>query len=110
MLSLSKDVRARLIINNNSCHRFLINNYARIICELWGKGRNVMGKFRWPLVTVLAVCVVLPVLAEDIGWQEAVARLAYERTRAETCVKALKAHGKDNEHAIQVGEIAYDKA
>jgi hypothetical protein len=74
------------------------------------KGGNVVGKFRWSLVTVLAVCIVSPVLAEGIGWQEAVARLAYERTMAETCVKALKAYGKGNEHAIQDGEIAYDKA
>ena len=31
--------------------------------------------------------------AEEIGWQEAVARLAYERTKAETCVKELKKYG-----------------
>jgi hypothetical protein len=75
-----------------------------------GNGGNVVDKLRWPLVTVLAVCVVLPALAEDIGWQEAIARLAYERTMAETCVKALKIYGKNNEHAIQGGEIAYDNA
>lgn len=67
-----------------------------------------MGQLRWPLVAVLAVCVVSPVLAADIGWQEAVARLAYERTRAETCVKALKAYG--DAAAIKRGEIAYNEA
>jgi len=47
-------------------------------------------------------------MTEDIGWQEAVARLAYERTRAETCVKALKACG--DPAAIKRGEIAYGEA
>jgi hypothetical protein len=67
-----------------------------------------MGRLRWLVLIVLAVCIVSPVLAQDIGWQEAVARLAYERTRAETCVKALKAYG-DSE-AKKRGEIAYDEA
>jgi len=67
-----------------------------------------MGELRSPLMTVLAVCIVSPVLAADIGWQEAVARLAYERTLAETCVKALKAYGKPA--AIKSGEFAYGKA
>jgi hypothetical protein len=67
-----------------------------------------MGKLRWSLVTALAVCIVSPVLAEDIGWQEAVARLAYERTRAETCVKVLKEYGKKD--AIKHGESAYNEA
>ena len=31
--------------------------------------------------------------SDDIGWQEAVARLAYERTLAETCVGLLKKRG-----------------
>jgi hypothetical protein len=47
-------------------------------------------------------------MADDIGWQEAVARLAYERTQAETGVKALKAYG--DQAAITRGEIAYGKA
>ena len=45
---------------------------------------------------------------KDIGWQEAVARLAYERTRAETCARALKSFG--DPAAIQRGEIAYGEA
>jgi hypothetical protein len=47
-------------------------------------------------------------MAEDIGWQEAIARLAYERTRAETCARALKAYG--DPAAIQRGEIGYGEA
>ena len=46
--------------------------------------------------------------AAEIGWQEAVARLAYERTKAETCVKELKKYG--DKAAISRGEDAYDKA
>jgi hypothetical protein len=46
--------------------------------------------------------------AEEIGWQEAVARLAYERTKAETCVKELKKYG-DNA-AVSRGEDAYNDA
>ncbi len=46
--------------------------------------------------------------AEEIGWQEAVARLAYERTKAETCVKELKKYG--DKAAISQGEDAYDHA
>jgi hypothetical protein len=47
-------------------------------------------------------------MAADIGWQEAVARLAYERTRAETCVRALKAYG--DPAAVKRGEFAYGEA
>ena len=32
---------------------------------------------------------------ENINWQEAIARLAGERTKAETCVSLLKRHGND---------------
>jgi hypothetical protein len=69
---------------------------------------NAMSLSRWSLVTALAIWIVSPVFAADIGWQEAVARLAYERTRAETCVKALKAYG--DPAAIKRGAIAYDEA
>jgi hypothetical protein len=46
--------------------------------------------------------------AEGIGWQEAVARLAGERTKAETCVRLLKTHG--NEAAISRGDLTYGEA
>jgi hypothetical protein len=45
---------------------------------------------------------------ETIGWQEAVARLAGERTRAETCTSLLKKHGDDA--AISRGALAYGEA
>jgi hypothetical protein len=43
-----------------------------------------------------------------IGWQEAVARLAAERTRAETCAALLKKHG--DETARSRGGLAYGEA
>ena len=66
-----------------------------------------MRRLRWPVA--LAIWIVLAsAWAADTGWQEAVARLAYERTRAETCVKALKTYG--DQAAIKRGEIAYGEA
>jgi hypothetical protein len=44
----------------------------------------------------------------SIGWQEAVARLAAERTRAETCAALLKKHG--DEAARSRGELDYGAA
>ena len=46
--------------------------------------------------------------AEGIGWQEAVARLAHERTRAETCVRLLKTYG--DEGALSRGDLTYGEA
>jgi len=46
--------------------------------------------------------------AEEVNWQEAVARLARERTQAETCVKVLKKYG--DRAAIDRGSISYDSA
>jgi hypothetical protein len=65
-------------------------------------------KTRWCLL--LALCVVSPVLAiaADINWQEAVARLAQERTQGETCVRLLKKYGDDAAKAR--GEQAYSQA
>jgi hypothetical protein len=45
---------------------------------------------------------------EAIGWQEAVARLAHERTRAETCVRLLKKYGDDG--AVSRGDLTYGEA
>jgi hypothetical protein len=59
-------------------------------------------------ITLLGVCAISVAFAEDIGWQEAVARLAYERTKAETCVKELKKYG--DAAAKSRGEDAYDTA
>jgi hypothetical protein len=49
-----------------------------------------------------------PAQAEGIGWQEAVARLAHERTRAETCVRLLKTYG--DEGALRRGDLTYGEA
>jgi hypothetical protein len=59
-------------------------------------------------IAALAVCAISAALAEEVGWQEAVARLAYERTKAETCVKELKKYG--DKTAVSRGEDAYNNA
>ena len=46
--------------------------------------------------------------AQAIGWPEAVARLAGERTKAEICVGVLKGYG--NEGQIARGRLAYGTA
>jgi hypothetical protein len=43
-------------------------------------------------------------------WPEAVAALAAERTRAETCVRLLKRHAGTNAAALSHGELAYAAA
>jgi hypothetical protein len=45
---------------------------------------------------------------KEITWQEAVARLARERTLAETCVALLKRHG--NSLAVSRGALYYGEA
>jgi hypothetical protein len=67
----------------------------------------VKGFTHWigilPLLVSLA-----PAQAEGVGWQEAVARLAHERTRAETCVRLLKTFG--DEGALSRGDLTYGQA
>jgi len=48
--------------------------------------------------------------AAPITWQDAIAALAGERTRAETCVRLLKRHGGDDAAAMSRGELAYADA
>ena len=60
------------------------------------------------VIAVVAFSMVSAAFAEEIGWQEAVARLAYERTKAETCVKELKKYG--DTAAKTRGEDAYNDA
>ena len=67
-----------------------------------------MRRFRLPLSAALAVLIGGATFAAEIGWQEAVARLAYERTKAETCVKELKKYG--DKPAVSRGEDGYDKS
>ena len=73
-----------------------------------GKGRQNLRRFRLPLAAALAVFIGAAPLAAEIGWQEAVARLAYERTKAETCVKELNKYG--DKAAISRGEDGYNDA
>src|SRR5271166_3541191 len=63
---------------------------------------------RWWL-TFLAVVVAGTALhAQEINWQEAVARLARERAQVEICASVLKKHG--NPTAIERGSISYGEA
>jgi hypothetical protein len=48
--------------------------------------------------------------AEPLRWQDAIAALAAERTRAETCVKLLKRHAGGDTGALSYGELAYTTA
>ena len=67
-----------------------------------------MRRASW-LTAVIVVCsAAWTASAQDIGWQEAVARLAQERTLAETCVALLKKHGSVG--AIERGQLAYAAA
>ena len=45
-----------------------------------------------------------------ITWQDAIAELAGERTRAETCVRLLKRHAGGDAAALSKGELAYADA
>jgi hypothetical protein len=48
--------------------------------------------------------------AQTIRWPEAVAALAAERTRAETCVRLLKRYAAGNAGALSRGELTYADA
>jgi hypothetical protein len=50
------------------------------------------------------------VRAQEIDWQEAVARLARERTLAETCAALLKAYAGKDKATLARGSLAYDAA
>jgi hypothetical protein len=66
----------------------------------------VSGRW-WP--TFLAVVIAGTALhAQEINWQEAVARLARERTQAETCASVLKKYG--NRTAKERGSLGYGEA
>jgi hypothetical protein len=48
-----------------------------------------MRRALWLMALIVVCAAAWAVSAQDIGWQEAVARLAQERTLAETCVALL---------------------
>jgi hypothetical protein len=63
---------------------------------------------RWLLLLLAMGLVGTPLHAQEINWQEAVARLARERTLAETCVVLLKRYG--DKAAQDRGSVAYGEA
>jgi hypothetical protein len=64
---------------------------------------------RWLAPSLLAVLVAGTALhAQEINWQEAVARLARESARVEICASILKTYG--NPTAIERGSISYGEA
>jgi hypothetical protein len=68
-----------------------------------------MGRARrWLLIALVVSVTVTALHAQEINWQEAVARLARERTLAETCVGLLKRYG--DKAAQARGAIAYGAA
>ena len=63
----------------------------------------------WWLLVLMPVCAMVGArAAEEIGWQDAIARLAEERTDAETCVQKLKKYG--DAPAVDRGSFAYADA
>jgi hypothetical protein len=67
-----------------------------------------MRRALWLMTLIVGYSAAWAASAQNIGWQEAVARLAHERTLAETCVALLKKYGKDG--AIDRGQLAYADA
>jgi hypothetical protein len=61
---------------------------------------------------LLVVLLLMPavVQAQPMRWQDAVAALAAERTRAETCGQLLKRYAGKDTDALTRGALAYDKA
>jgi hypothetical protein len=79
-----------------------------------GQSRGLRGPlpYRCPGAVVLVALLLMPgvVQAQTMRWPEAVAALAAERTRAETCVRLLKRHAGNDAAALSRGERAYAEA
>jgi hypothetical protein len=67
-----------------------------------------MAQGRWWLTFLAMVVAGTALHAQDINWQEAVARLARERTQAEICASVLKKYGDPT--AIERGSLSYGEA
>src|SRR5208337_3230457 len=70
-----------------------------------------MKSGRKSILTTLALFIlIVPGISDaaDLGWPEAVGRLAGERSKAETCAGALKGYG--NKQQISQGQLAYGEA
>jgi hypothetical protein len=61
---------------------------------------------------VLVALLIIPAMvqAQTMRWPEAVAALAAERTRAETCGRLLKRHAGDKAAALSHSELTYASA
>jgi hypothetical protein len=72
-------------------------------------GRQAHG---CPGIVMLVALLLVPavVRAQAMRWPEAVAALAAERTRAETCGRLLKRHAGRDAAALSRGELAYAAA
>jgi hypothetical protein len=83
---------------------------AVLVCRSF-VSRSCLTRSR-PRGVVLVVVLLLPavVLAQPMRWPEAVAALAAERTRAETCVRLLKRHAGNDAAVLSRGELAYAAA
>jgi hypothetical protein len=67
-----------------------------------------MVQSRWWLTLLAVVVAGTPLHAQDINWQEAVARLARERTQAETCASVFKKYGDPT--AKERASVSYGEA
>ena len=67
-----------------------------------------MGTFVISVVVASVLLWPMAGAAEEIDWQTAAARLAAERTRAETCASILKRHGAPGQ--VSSGELVYGEA
>jgi hypothetical protein len=67
-----------------------------------------MRRALWLMALIVGCSAACVASAQDIGWQEAVARLKQERTLVETCVALLKKYGKAR--AIDRGGLDYADA
>ncbi len=72
-------------------------------------GRTTQGRACF-WVAIALIAAIAPGWAKppDIGWPEAVARLAHERSSAQTCAASLKGHGDAQQ--VSRGELAYGEA
>ena len=76
----------------------------------WAQVRRCARSRAWMLVLAGALMIPTSLSAQDITWQDAVARLAAERTSAEACVSAFKRNIGQDTLALSRGELAYAEA
>jgi hypothetical protein len=67
-----------------------------------------MVSSRWWLTFLAMLVAGMPLQAQEINWQEAVARLARERTQVEICASVLKKYGDPT--VTERGSLSYGEA